>query len=176
MSRKNATVGWRYSLSKKVGFEEAPSDEGAVSEADWGRDAEKSFLSNKIFGEIRIFSLPQSPTAPCCGTQNSLLAFAHRILTAATPCCSLYPPPAALATVPLLRGSLWCGALSIMRPLLKGAKGRVPVSFLLIFLLYTKNYRSDQADTGNCSDSHPEYVNILRRHTFQFCFAVSSFV
>ena len=37
----------------------------------------------------------------CCGTQNSLLAYAHRILTAATPFCSLLPPLAALANVPL---------------------------------------------------------------------------
>ena len=35
------------------------------------------------------------------GTQNSLLANAHRILTAATPFCSLLPPLAALANVPL---------------------------------------------------------------------------
>ena len=35
------------------------------------------------------------------GTQNSLLAIAHRILTTATPFCSLLPPPAALANVPL---------------------------------------------------------------------------
>ena len=35
------------------------------------------------------------------GTQNSLLACAHRILTTATPFCSLFPPPAALANVPL---------------------------------------------------------------------------
>ena len=37
----------------------------------------------------------------CCGTQNSLLAYAHRILTTATPFCSLFPPLAALANVPL---------------------------------------------------------------------------
>ena len=37
----------------------------------------------------------------CCGAQNSLLAYAHRILTAATPFCSLFPPLAALANVPL---------------------------------------------------------------------------
>ena len=37
----------------------------------------------------------------CCGTRNSLLAYAHRISTAATPFYSLYPPPAALANVPL---------------------------------------------------------------------------
>ena len=59
-------------LSKKWVFEEAPSDEGAVSEADWGRDAEKSFLNNKIFGEIRIFSLPQSPTAPAPSSEGAL--------------------------------------------------------------------------------------------------------
>ena len=35
------------------------------------------------------------------GAQNSLLAYAHRILTAATPFCSLFPPLAALANVPL---------------------------------------------------------------------------
>ena len=34
------------------------------------------------------------------GAQNSLLAIAHRILTAATPFCSLFPPLAALANVP----------------------------------------------------------------------------
>ena len=34
------------------------------------------------------------------GAQNSLLAIAHRILTAATPFCSLLPPLAALANVP----------------------------------------------------------------------------
>ena len=38
--------------------------------------------------------------ASCCGTQNLLLAFAPQILTAATPFCSLLPPPAALANVP----------------------------------------------------------------------------
>ena len=36
-----------------------------------------------------------------CGAQNSLLAYAHRILTTATPFCSLLPPLAALANVPL---------------------------------------------------------------------------
>ena len=41
--------------------------------------------------------------ARCCGAQNLLLAYAHQILTAATPCCSLHPPPAALATVPSTR-------------------------------------------------------------------------
>ena len=35
------------------------------------------------------------------GAQNSLLAYAHRILPAATPFCSLFPPLAALANVPL---------------------------------------------------------------------------
>ena len=35
------------------------------------------------------------------GTQNTLLACAHRILTTATPFCSLFLPPAALANVPL---------------------------------------------------------------------------
>ena len=35
------------------------------------------------------------------GAQNSLLAYAHRILTAATPFCSLLPPLAALANIPL---------------------------------------------------------------------------
>ena len=34
------------------------------------------------------------------GAQNSLLAYAHRILTAATPFCSLLPPLTALANVP----------------------------------------------------------------------------
>ena len=41
--------------------------------------------------------------ACCCGAQNFLLAYAHQILTAATPCCSLHPPPAVLATVPSTR-------------------------------------------------------------------------
>ena len=36
----------------------------------------------------------------CCGAQNLLLAYAHQILTAATPFCSLFPPPAAVANVP----------------------------------------------------------------------------
>ena len=40
--------------------------------------------------------------ASCCGAQNLLLAFAPQILTAATPFCSLLPPPAALARL-LLR-------------------------------------------------------------------------
>ena len=35
-----------------------------------------------------------------CGARNSLLAYAHRISTAAPPFCSLYPPQAALANVP----------------------------------------------------------------------------
>ena len=43
----------------------------------------------------------------CCGTQNSLLAYAHRILTAATPFCSLLPPLAALANVPLYTREPW---------------------------------------------------------------------
>ena len=49
-------------------------------------------------------AIPQSRrsrASSCCGTQNSLLAYAHRILTAATPFCSLLPPLAALANVPL---------------------------------------------------------------------------
>ena len=41
------------------------------------------------------------------GTQNSLLANAHRILTAATPFCSLLPPLAALANVPLSTREPW---------------------------------------------------------------------
>ena len=40
------------------------------------------------------------PVMSCCGTQNLLLAFARQILTAATPYCSLYLPPVALANVP----------------------------------------------------------------------------
>ncbi len=44
-----------------------------------------------------------------CGVQNSLLASAHRILTAAPPFCSLHPPQAALTNVPT--GSLlWISA------------------------------------------------------------------
>ena len=57
---------------QSVKIEEAPSDEGAVSEADWGRDTEKSFLNNKIVGEIRIFSLPQSPAAPAPSSEGAL--------------------------------------------------------------------------------------------------------
>ena len=60
------------SLSKKSVFGEAPSDEGAVSEADWGRDTAKSFLNNKIIGEIRTFSLPQSPAAPAPSSEGAL--------------------------------------------------------------------------------------------------------
>ena len=41
------------------------------------------------------------------GTQNSLLAIAHRILTTATPFCALFPPPAALANVPLSTREPW---------------------------------------------------------------------
>ena len=41
------------------------------------------------------------------GTQNSLLAIAHRILTTATPFCALFPPPAALANVPLSTRETW---------------------------------------------------------------------
>ena len=41
------------------------------------------------------------------GAQNSLLAYAHRILTAATPFCSLLPPLAALANVPLSTREPW---------------------------------------------------------------------
>ena len=58
---------------------------------------------NRPYGFYRTFFRigGGNPRPPCCGTQNSSLAFARRILTAATPCCSLYPPAAALATVPL---------------------------------------------------------------------------
>ena len=41
------------------------------------------------------------------GAQNSLLAYAHRILTAATPFYSLLPPLAALANVPLSTREPW---------------------------------------------------------------------
>ena len=41
------------------------------------------------------------------GTQNSLFAIAHRILTTATPFCALFPPPAALANVPLSTREPW---------------------------------------------------------------------
>ena len=41
------------------------------------------------------------------GAQNSLLAYAHRILTTATLFCALFPPPAALANVPLSTREPW---------------------------------------------------------------------
>ena len=52
------------------------------------------------FGASVKSSCPTADSS-CCGAQNSLLACAHRILTAATPFCSLLPPLAALANVPL---------------------------------------------------------------------------
>ena len=43
----------------------------------------------------------RGPVMSCCGARNFLLVFRLRkISTAATPFCSLYPPPAALANVP----------------------------------------------------------------------------
>ena len=52
------------------------------------------------FGASVKSSCPTADSS-CCGAQNSLLACAHRILTAATPFCSLLPPLAALANIPL---------------------------------------------------------------------------
>ena len=48
-----------------------------------------------------VNQIPERNLAVGHGAQNSLLAYAHRILTAATPFCSLLPPLAALANVPL---------------------------------------------------------------------------
>ena len=58
----------------------------------------------------QLRTIPQSRRSrdsSCCGAQNSLLACAHRILTAATPFCSLLPPLAALANVPLSTREPW---------------------------------------------------------------------
>ena len=49
---------------------------------------------------IFVIYLAGRPVMSCCGAQNLLLAFARKILTAATPFCSLNLPPAALANVP----------------------------------------------------------------------------
>ena len=68
-------------------------------------------------------AIPQSRlrrASSCCGAQNSLLAYAHRILTTATPFCSLLPPLAALANVPLYtreplgRGDADCRVASLL--------------------------------------------------------------
>ena len=58
------------------------------------------------FGASVKSSCPTAASS-CCGAQNSLLACAHRILTAATPFCSLLPPLAALANVPLSTREPW---------------------------------------------------------------------
>ena len=75
-----------------------------------GPDSQAGMLSgDNAFRESlceRSLSRP-SGTSSCCGTQNSLLACAHRILTTATPFCSLFPPPAALANVPLSTREPW---------------------------------------------------------------------
>ena len=55
------------------------------------------------------------------GAQNSLLAYAHRILTAATPFYSLLPPLAALANVPLCTREPWGRGMRIAASLLVSA-------------------------------------------------------
>ena len=54
-----------------------------------------------------VNQIPERNLAVGHGAQNSLLANAHRILTAATPFCSLLPPLAALANVPLYTREPW---------------------------------------------------------------------
>ena len=53
-------------------MEKAPSDEGAVSEADWGREDVKTFEFLRNIGNIPIFSLPQSPSATAPSTEGAL--------------------------------------------------------------------------------------------------------
>ena len=57
----------------------APSDEGAVSVADWGRDRLKNWQNIRKTGEIQTFSLPQSPAATAlCGAPSAAALTAHR--------------------------------------------------------------------------------------------------
>ena len=64
------------------------------------------------------------------GAQNSLLAYAHRILTAATPFCSLLPPLAALANVPLYtREPLGTGGYGLPRRFAPRNDSPDPLSF-----------------------------------------------
>ena len=49
--------------------------------------------------------LQEQESHSCCGARNLLFAFARQISTAATPFYSLYPPPAALASVPPRSGA-----------------------------------------------------------------------
>ena len=64
------------------------------------------------------------------GAQNSLLAYAHRILTAATPFCSLLPPLAALANVPLYtREPLGTGGCGLPRRFAPRNDSPDPLSF-----------------------------------------------
>ena len=46
--------------------------------------------------------LQEQESHSCCGARNLLFAFARQISTAATPYCSLYPPPAAKSKRPPL--------------------------------------------------------------------------
>ena len=64
------------------------------------------------------------------GAQNSLHAYAHRILTAATPFCSLLPPLAALANVPLYtREPLGTGGYGLPRRFAPRNDSPDPLSF-----------------------------------------------
>ena len=71
-----------------------------------GRGSEQGITPKGAINLGQSLSQPAADSS-CCGTQNSLLAYAHRILTAATPFCSLLPPLAALANVPLYTREPW---------------------------------------------------------------------
>ena len=93
-------------------------------------EREKKHGISYYFGENTTFST-LSPSVKTfgfatsgCGARNFLLAFAHKISTAAPPFCSLHPPQAALANVPLTEGGR-SAALSLKRCFFRHAQVRL---------------------------------------------------
>ena len=69
---------------------QAPSDEGAVSEADWGRENPKASEVYRNTDKTATFSLPQSPSATAPSSEGALGApapegFRHAQKTSQTP-------------------------------------------------------------------------------------------
>ena len=103
------------------------------------RGGSRGFVTCIYFGHIMWLHRDRHGkcvrTYPCCGARNFLLAFAHKISTAATPFCSLSPPPAAVANVPKLSHTSMLFNLLRLRALPVVTKSQVltPKYYIMLF-------------------------------------------